>query len=233
VRLLYGYVLMPDGMVNSCFKIKTTPMTIPVLYGNTASRTMRNLWLLEELATPYERVVINYKNKGCHTPEFLAINPNAHIPALVDGDVVMYESLAINLYLARKYGGPLSALTLAEEAQLLKWSFWVVTEVEKDALTVLMHRLAMPAEQRKPELAAQAEGALRKPINILNAHLAHSTYVLGERFTVADINLASICNWVRPAKALLDDNPHFTRWLLACLDREAHKKVQHLKSPTF
>ncbi len=201
-------------------------MTTPILYGITASRASRNVWLLEELATPYERVLTSYQDKGSHTPEFLAINPNGHIPALVDGDVVMCESLAINLYLARKHGGPLSALTLAEEAQLFKWSFWAVTELERDALTVLMHRLAMPTEQRKPELAKQAEGALRKPLGILNEHLVNNAFVLGERFTVADINLAAICSWVRPAKELLDANPHVSAWLGKCLGREAYKKMQ-------
>lgn len=200
--------------------------TTPVLYGVTASRASRNLWLLEELAVPYERVLQAFKNKAAQTPEFLAINPNGHVPALVDGEVVMCESLAINLYLARKYGGSLSAQTLTEESQLLKWSFWAVTELEKDALTVLMHTLVMPAEMRKPELAKQAEGALRKPLGILNAHLAKQAFVLGDRFTVADINLAAICSWVRPAKALLDDNPALAAWLQQCLGREAYKKVQ-------
>jgi glutathione S-transferase len=217
---------MRVGVVNWYFNTQASTMTKPILYGITASRASRNLWLLEELATPYERVIINYKDKGTHTPEFLAVNPNGHIPALVDGDTVMCESLAINLYLARKFGGPLSALTLAEEAQLLKWSFWAVTELEKDALTVLMHRMAMPAEQRKPELADQAEGSLRKPLGILNTHLTKNAFVLGNRFTVADINLATICGWVRPAKALLAVNPQVAAWLALCLEREAYKKVQ-------
>jgi glutathione S-transferase len=201
-------------------------MTIPILYGITASRASRNLWLLEELGIPYERVVLGFRNKETHTTEFLAINPNGHIPALVDGQVVMCESLAINLYLARKYGGPLSALNLAEEAQLLKWSFWVVTELEKDALTVLMHRLVMPLEMRKPDLANQAEGSLRMPLAILNTHFSNNEFILGSRFTVADINVAAICSWVRPAKSLLDNNPHFAKWLATCLEREAYKKVQ-------
>jgi glutathione S-transferase len=201
-------------------------MTTPIIYGITASRASRNLWLLEELATPYERVVTSFYNKGTHTPEFLAVNPNGHIPALIDGDVVMCESLAINLYLARKYGGPLSALTLAEEAQLLKWSFWAVTELEKDSLTILMHGLVMPAEMRKPELFKQAEGSLRKPLAVLDAQLAKASYVLGERFTVADVNLAAIISWVRPAPELLKTNPYVTAWLSKCLDRAAYKKVQ-------
>jgi glutathione S-transferase len=174
-------------------------MTTPILYGIAASRASRNLWLLEELGEPYERVATSFYNKATHAPEYLAINPNGYIPALVDGDVVMCESLAINLYLARKYGGPLSAQSLAEEAQLLKWSFWAVTEFEKDALTILMHGLVMPVEMRKPELFKQAEGSLRKPLAVLESQLAKTAYVLGDRFTVADINLAAIVGWVRPA----------------------------------
>jgi glutathione S-transferase len=201
-------------------------MTTPTLYGISASRASRNLWLLEELATPYERVITSFYNKGTHTPEFLAVNPNGHIPALVDGDVVMWESLAINLYLARKHGGPLSAQTLAEEAQLLKWSFWAVTELEKDALTILMHRLVMPVDMRKAELAKQAEGALHKPLAVLEAQLAKTAYVLADRFTVADINLAAICSWLRPAPELLKANPHVAAWLGKCLERAAYKQVQ-------
>ena len=201
-------------------------MSTPVLYGITGSRASRNLWLLEELGIAYERVLIDFKNKGCQTPEFLAINPNGHVPALVDGEVVMSESIAINLYLARKQGGELSAQTLAEEAQLLKWSFWAVTSIEKDALTVLMHTLVMPPEMRKPELVKQAEGSLRKPLAVLEAHLAKHAYVLGNRFTVADVNLAAMCSWVRPANALLQDHPQVAAWLALCLGRPAYKKVQ-------
>ena len=134
--------------------------------------------------------------------------------------------MAINLYLARKHGGALAAQNLAEEAEVLKWSFWAITELERDALTVLMHRLAMPAEQRKPELAAQAEGALRKPLAVLNAHLESKDFMLDNRFTVVDINLACIINWVRPAKDLLGSYPHITRWLAACLAREAYVRLQ-------
>ena len=200
--------------------------TIPTLYGITASRASRNLWLLEELGTPYERVLTDFKNKGTHTLEFLAINPNGHIPVLVDGAQVVWESLAINLYLAKKYGGPLSAQSLAEEGELLKWSFWAVTEIERDCLTVLMHTLVMPEAQRKPELAKQAEGALRKPFAVMEQHLATHAYLLGDRFTVVDINLAAIVSWARPARELMADHPYIARWLAACIGRDAYKKVQ-------
>lgn len=198
------------------------------LHGIAASRTARPLWLLEELGAPYEYVHQTYAGGATRTPEFLALNPNGHIPVLQDGDLTLWESMAINLYLAKKFGGPLAAADLAEEGELLKWSFWVVTECEKDALTVLMHRVAMPADKRNPELAAQAEGALKRPLGVLDAHLAKRPYVLGDRFTVADVNLASVLAWAQGAKDLMAGFPNVAGWLERCLARPAQKKVRQL-----
>ena len=74
------------------------------LYGTPQTRTFRPLWMLEELGIPYELVKADFASGGTRTPEFLKINPNGHVPALVDGDLALCESLAINLYLAEKYG---------------------------------------------------------------------------------------------------------------------------------
>lgn len=199
--------------------------TTPTLYGITSSRASRNLWLLEELGVPYARQVISFKDKGTHTPAFLAINPNGQIPALVDGDTVLWESLAINLYLARKYGGALSAGTLHEEGETLKWSFWAVTALEKDALTILMQLLVLPQEMREPALLEQAQQALRKPLGVLNAHLDGKDFMMGARFTVLDINLAAICSWLR-ASTILTDFPNVARWLAESLKRPAFGRVQ-------
>ena len=97
------------------------------IYGIGASRASRPLWLLEELGEPYELVRCDYRDGGTRTAEYLAINPNGHIPTLVDGEIVVWESMAINLYLVRKFGGPLAPATLdhvwhrhfADSAQLL------------------------------------------------------------------------------------------------------------------
>ena len=206
---------------------ETLSISTPTLYGIAASRASRNLWLLEELQTPYHRNALSYKNGGSHTPEYLAINPNGHVPVLVDGELVIWESLAINLYLAEKHGGTLAAANLAEKAEFLKWSFWVVTECERDALTVLMHGMVMPAEMRKPELFKQAVGALRKPLAVLDQHLANRIHMVGERFTTLDINLASILNWIRPAPVLLSEFTHVARWLSACIERPCFKAAQN------
>ncbi|MDY0106651.1 MAG: glutathione S-transferase N-terminal domain-containing protein, partial [Giesbergeria sp.] len=131
------------------------------IYGIAASRAVRPLWAATELGLDFEHVATPYQGGATRTPEFQALNPNGHIPVLVDhrpeGDVVLWESMACTLYVARHHGkgdgSDLAPATPREDAEALRWSFWAVTEVEKDALTVLMHRVAMPAGERKPELA--------------------------------------------------------------------------------
>jgi glutathione S-transferase len=153
-------------------------MTLKI-YGIGASRAARPLWTALELGVPFEHMATPYAGGATRTPEFLAINPNGHIPVVVDerpeGTVTVWESMACALYIARVHGQAdgqsITPATPREEAEALRWSFWTVFELEKDALTVLMHRVAMPADQRKPELADQAESRLKVPLAVLEAHL--------------------------------------------------------------
>lgn len=204
-------------------------MTI-TLYGIAASRTARPLWMLEELGVPYARVAQPYLNQATRTAEFLALNPNGHIPVLDDDGVIVWESMAINLYLARKFGGPLAPAGLAEEAEVLRWSFWVVTECEREALAMLFHRLLMPASRRNPATADQAERALARPFAVLDAHLSTRAHLAGERFTVADLNVASVLAWTQSASDLPVRHPALDRWLRTCLERPAQQRVQAMVS---
>ena len=196
------------------------------IHGVATSRAARPLWMLEELGVPYEHVPQGYRDNAARTAGFLRINPNGHIPALEDGDIVVWESMAINLYLARRFPGPLGATTLAEEAELLRWSFWAMTECEAHALAILMHRVAMPVERRDPGRAAQAEKAMARPFAVLDAHLAGRAWIAGERFTVADINVASVLAWARPAADLMAAHPVLNAWLERCLARPAQQRVR-------
>jgi glutathione S-transferase len=200
-------------------------MTLKI-YGITASRALRPLWVTEEAGLAYEHIPVNYKNGGAKSAEIKALNPNAHIPVIDDGGVIVWESMACALYIARKYGGKLGPQTYAEEAAVLMWSFWVVNECEKDALTVLMHRVAMPEAERKPELADAAHRRLAAPLNVLNAYLQDKEWITGQRFTVADSNVASVLFWAQVGKAISDDCPHLQRWLSACLTRPAYLKLR-------
>lgn len=211
------------------------------IYGIAASRAVRPLWAATELGLAFEHVPTPYQKGGTRTPEFLALNPNGHIPVLVDrrpeGEVVLWESMACTLYLARHHGkGDGSDLAPAdphEDAEALRWSFWTVNELEADALTVLMHRLAMPPEQRKPDLADAAEKRLKVPLRVLEQHLQRQAecgqgHLAAERFTVADLCVASVMGWVKPARALLEAHPATHAWLARCLDRPAQQAMRAL-----
>lgn len=213
-------------------------MTLTI-YGIAASRTVRPLWVAEELGLRYQHESVPYLGGATRTPEMRALNPNGHIPVLKDarpeGDVLVWESMACALYLARVHGvadgRSLAPATPREEAEALKWAFWVVNEVEADALTVLMHRVAMPADQRKPALAEAAEKRLRKPLAVLEQHLAAQqqrgqAWLAADRFTVADLCAAAVVGWAKPARELWALFPQTQAWVDACLARPAHQKLR-------
>jgi glutathione S-transferase len=211
------------------------------IYGIGASRASRPFWAALELGVPFEHVNQSYKNGGTRTPEFLSLNPNGHIPVLVDerpeGRVTVWESMACALYIARVHGRAdgqsITPANAREDAEALRWSFWTVTELEADALTVLMHRLAMPEDQRKPELADKAESRLKVPLAVLEQHLQAQQaqgqdYLAAARFTVADLCVASVVSWVRPAADLLARHPLTQAWLQRCLERPAQHQARSL-----
>jgi glutathione S-transferase len=212
------------------------------IYGIGPSRAVRPIWTALELGVPFELISTPYAGGATRTPEFLAINPNGHIPVLIDeraeGAVTVWESMACALYIARVHGKAdgqsITPATPREEAEALRWSFWTVSELESDALTVLMHRMAMPEDQRKPELADKAESRLKVPLAVLEQHLQaqHAkgeAYLAANRFTVADVCVASVASWVRPAAALLAQYPAVSAWLHACVERTAQKQARGMK----
>jgi glutathione S-transferase len=216
-------------------------MTLKI-YGIGTSRAARPIWTALELGVPFELISTPYAGGATRTPEFLAINPNGHIPALIDerpeGAITVWESMACALYIARVHaradGQSIAPATPREEAEALRWSFWTVTELESDALTVLMHRMAMPEDQRKPELADKAESRLKVPLAVLEKHLQTQqtqgeAYLAANRFTVADVCVASVASWIRPAAALLAQYPAVSAWLHACVERPAQKQARGMK----
>ena len=202
-------------------------MTVKI-YGPTASRASRALWIVHELGIPFEHVPIEMKDlKG---PDYLKINPNGKVPTLVDGDFKLFESMAINLYLAAKHGKDgFFPATLEDQALCYQWSFWGMTELEKSLLTILIDKFMTPPDKRKPEAVAEAEKALPKPLGVLNGALQGRDYLLGSKFTVADLNLASICSWAKPIKLDLGAFANVAAWLERCLARSAYKAARGSK----
>jgi len=197
------------------------------LYGNSRSRAMRCLWMLEEVGQPYRLVEKSTRADDLQTAEYLRLNPNARIPTLVDGDLVLWESMAINLYLARQYGaGTLWPASVPDEGRAFQWSFWGMTEVEASLLQALMHRRILPEEQRDAAVADAAEAKLAGPFGVLDGALRGREYLLGGSFTIADLNVASVLSWATLAGLDLARWPQLAAWLARCTDRPACKAAR-------
>ena len=200
------------------------------IYGVARSRAFRVLWMAKELGLDYEHVKVDFATGETRAPAHLALNPNGHVPVIDDDGVILWESMAINLYLAKKYGtGKLYPTGLEDEARAWQWSFWGMTEVERSVLTALMHRAVHPADKRDAAAADAAEKKLRPPLGVLDGVLARSTNLLGDSFTVADLNVASILAWARPAQINMAAFPRVAEWLKNCAERPAARAARQMQ----
>lgn len=192
------------------------------IYGVPRSRTFRPLWTAHELGIPYTLHPVDQRKGEQKEAAFLAINPNGHVPAIKDGELVLWESLAIDLYLAKKHGGALAPKSVEEDGLMTMWSFWAVTEVEAHSLQILYNRVMKPENERDENRALECIATLRKPTAILEAHLkANGGFLVGGRFTVADLNVAAVYSYAKPAPELFEDTPHVLAWLDGALARPA------------
>jgi glutathione S-transferase len=206
------------------------------IYGVYRSRASRNIWLAYELGLPFKHVPViqHYRLANAAAPDaplntrspaFLKVNPNGHVPSIDDDGLVLHESLAINLYLAKKHGGPLAPANIAEDGEMSMWALWAATEVESQALNIVYHRVGNPSGTKDPKIADAAVAALRGPFAVLDRALARSGFLVGDRFTVADINAAEIVRYALPAPELFDAAPKVKAWLSACQSRPAFQKM--------
>jgi len=206
------------------------------IYGVYRSRASRNIWLAHELGLPFTHVPVIQHDRlpdakapgaplNTRSPEFLKVNPNARIPSVDDDGLILHESLAINLYLAKKHGGPLAPATVGEEGEMGMWALWAATEVEPHSINIVYHRVGNPKGPKDPKIADAAVEALRGPFAVLDRALAKDGHLVGGRFTVADINAAEIVRYAQPAPELFEAAPKVKAWLAACQARPAFKKM--------
>ncbi|WP_372840433.1 glutathione S-transferase family protein [Phaeovulum sp.] len=207
------------------------------LYGIYRSRATRNIWLLAELGASYRFVPViqGYrlpdpaaKDAPLNTtsPAFLAINPAGAVPVLDDDGFVLSESLAINLYLARKFGGTLAPSDAQEDALMQQWALYGTSAIEGPALEIsYAYARGEDATEAGRAVIAAATQKLQRPFKVLEAHLAKTPHVVGGRFTVADINMAEMVRYAQAHAALMDAFPAVKGWLAACQARPAFKAM--------
>jgi glutathione S-transferase len=198
------------------------------IYGIARTRAFRALWMAKELGLEYEHDPVEIGDAGARTPEFLAINPNGRLPVIVDDGFVLFESLAITLYLAKKHSpGRLYPGTLEGEARAWQWSLWAVTEVDRGVNIWSLHAVRLPPEERDAGKRAEALKVLVAPFKVLDAAVSKQSYLLGDQFTVADLNVAAVIS--RAIEMDLGASPNLKAWLVRCLERPAAREALTLK----
>lgn len=204
-------------------------MTIKI-YGIARSRALRTLWMAKELGIPFDLVEVPPGVKGSRKPEYLRLNPNGQVPFIDDGGVIIWESMAINLYLAKKHGAPLGPKNLAEDGQMTMWGFWTVNEIEPHAIAILYNTAELPVADRNSSAVTAALNALSAPLAVLETKLKDGGgYLVGQRFTVADLNAICCLFYLRFAPQALADRPAIRAWYDGGMARPANRAAFALR----
>jgi len=191
------------------------------IHGSPRSRTLRVLWMAAELGLDYQHDPIAFDDPALKSPDFLRLNPAGAIPTIEDDGFALPESLAINLYLAKRHGlGSLYPATLEGEAQVWRWSLWAQGQLEpwvmRDAL--LAEVRAAIAEHAGPVIAAA--------LATLDRALEGRSWLIGEAFTVADLNVAAVLSPSRAEHLDLAPYPNLAAWLARCYARPAARATR-------
>lgn len=192
------------------------------IYGSKNSSAMRCLWLLEEVGAPYENQALDFQKKEHKAPEYLKLNPNGKIPTMVDGEVVLWESLAINSYIAEKYKPELLGTSAQERGLVNQWSLWALMH-----LYAAFYPLVIKTWRKSEETEETKKALMELPqwLGILNSQLMGKDYMVGERFTLADLNLLSVVQSAAFISYSLSDFPEIERWQARLMERAALKKI--------
>jgi len=186
--------------------------------GNT--RDLRVLWTLEEIGLPYEIVGMDHPNHDLDSPAYRALNPFGQIPVIDDDGVVVSESGAILLYLARK-SGKLMPRDLAGEAQVLRWSFAALTTIEVPVLTRWFVNLS-GGKGSKPSEALHGWADMR--LKQLDGWLKTRQFIATEDFTVADILMTHVLD-AGADQEMLKPHSNILAYRARCTERAAWKKT--------
>lgn len=203
------------------------------IYGDAGSGSLRRVTTAARLmGIELERVNVDLFKGESQTDEFKArFNPHGLTPVLVDGDTVLYEASAINLYLADKANSALAGATPGERFQVLQWMFWSGEQWRTYTTTLFNERVGktVMGMAQDDALVAFAEGRLRAAAQVLDAHLASRRFMVGDALTLADIDVAAPFSQVDRVKFPFREYPNLMAWhdnLLASVPAWAETKAE-------
>ena len=197
------------------------------IYGSASSRAIRVLWMAGELGIAYEHKDWLPRAPETRTPEFRALNPNGRVPVIDDDGFVLSESMAINCYLAKKHRSALYPADPKQEALALQWSLWETDRLDRQIVEYVRHTSALPAAERKPELAEAAWKEVVPALDVLETALKKSKWLAGPEFSVADLNVAGAL--YRALSVDLAKWPRVQAWLNSCWERPAAKRARAMR----
>jgi glutathione S-transferase len=183
------------------------------LYEFAPTRSIRARWTLQELGVDFDPITVDLVAGEHRQPEFLQVNPAGKVPVLVDGDLVLTESVAIVMYLAEKYRDRGFLPTdPGQRAELNRWLLFTATELEQPLWRISRHTAIYPERDRLLADITLAGRDFRAMAEIVERHMQHRQFVVGNTVTVADFVLAYTLDWANEVK-LLDHCPRLRAYI--------------------
>lgn len=196
------------------------------IYGSPQSSAGRCFWALEETGVEYEVKPVNFKEQEHKSAPFLKLNPNGKVPVLTDGDFVIWESMAINMYLCEKYKPELLGKTPEEKGLTSQWSFWALGELQPPLIESFIQLNFVPEAHRDQNKIEKNLEKLPALFKILDNALSSSKYLAGNEFTLADLNTASVAFLSEYINYDISSYKNIVGWLNAIKERKAYQIIK-------
>jgi glutathione S-transferase len=220
---LTGIHLIAAGVArseNSSDYLRVKFMTIKI-YGDLGSGSYRRVAAAASImGIEIERINVDLFKGKSHTPEFLKLNPHGLTPVLQDGETIIWEASAINLYLAEKANSPLLGTHARARHEILQWMFWSGEQWRVFATLLFNERVASRAmgQAEDPAIVELLLKNIRAAASVLDEHLAGRPFIVGDALTLADIDIAAPFSQVFRTRAPFDEFPHLWAWQQRLLD---------------
>ena len=198
------------------------------IYGPVRSSAGRCYTMLEECGLKYEVMPVDFKTKEHKSENYMRLNPNGKVPVLSDGEFTIWESAAINMYLAEKYKPELMGKTPEEKGKVYQWSIWSMVDFQPPMIDVLIQMMFVPEDKRDMNIVEKAKAKLPGLLKVVDQSLEGRKFLAADFYTAADLNVASVANLAYPLQIDLSGYKNLTAWLEEIKSRPAWKKVAEM-----
>jgi len=200
------------------------------IYGSPRTSAGRCFWCLEEVGASYDKVDVDMRAGKHKEAEYLAINPNGKIPAMVDGDYSLWESMAINSYLASEYKPELLGKSAKEKGLVSQWTTWAIAELQPPVIDIFIQLVFVPEDKRDHGIIERSQKKLPEMMAILDKELKGKEMLVGEEFSLADLNTASVVMISEAIRFDLSPYGEIKRWMETIAKRPAFEKYMSMRS---